>query len=352
MNQLNNKLKKMWPVLVLIVLLILALFIIFLNSTKEEVNKNNIVDEPFVQCVSENKIISSDTKTAEIDEDNFPKKLCSGEIQDEIEEIKKTYYFLINDREYDTRINAETICEDWDVNCHDRSFDLNEENIQQEIKENKYNLINGCLYNDGIRALDFDLRAYYQTNFFGQDLGPKFGVGLTAGTFQATYEWFRFEHDNKLFIFLKNTAGCGGCAFNGHYLEIDLESGKITGKYQDGLYSYFNTILSPDKKRAITVSWDDEDYNTELYLYDFTDFSKKLIFTIPEDRSILDIEYARAQRDDAITWLNNNTISLQLFEKNGGDVVGEKDGVKYELNQDGKLEPIKSGAPIEIKVIK
>lgn len=350
MNQLNEKLKKTCPILALIALIILVLLIVFLNPNKDA-NKNEGLDTTSAPItVTENKTAPNSTKPVEVIVDNFPTRLCATEIQDELEEIKKTYLFQINDKEYDTRINTETTCEDWDFDCPSRSFSLNEENIQKEIEESTYNLVNGCLYKDGLKTLDFDLSAYYKTDFFGFNLDSKLGASLTPGTRQSTFEWFRFENNNKLFLFLKNTAGCGGCAFVGHYLEIDLKTEEIVGKYQEGLNNYFNTILSPDKKRAITISWDEESYKTELYLYDFTDFSKKLITTISEDKSILSVGYGVQPEQGAISWLDNETMVLQLFEKNTGDSTGEVGGVKYIINQEGKNEPIKSGPLQTIRV--
>ena len=352
MNQLKEVSRKTWLALVLGALLILALLIVFLNYNKNA-NNNQVLDTtPKSNTAVENRATPNSTAPVETVIDNFPERLCATEIQAEIEEIKQTYLFQINDKEYDTRIYAETICQDWDIDCQNRSFILNEENIQKEITESKYTLVNGCLYKNGLKTLDFDLSAYYKTDFFGSNLESKLGAGLTPGTLQSTFEWFRFENDNKLFIFLKNTAGCGGCVFIGHYLEIDLETEKIVGKYQDGLNNYFNTILSPDKKRAITISWKNESYDTELYLYDFTDFSKKLVYSIPEDKSILGVGYGVQPEEGAISWLNNKTIALQLFEKSmESGVAGEIGGVKYRINEEGESEPIKAGAAQEIKVI-
>jgi hypothetical protein len=350
MNQLKETLKKILPILTLVALVVIALLVIFFNYNRDT-SKNEILDEISAPInIIENKTITNNSKPTEIVVDNLPTRLCAKIIQDEIEEIKKTYLFQINSNEYDTRITKATICSDWDSNCYNRSFSLNEERIQKEIENSKYNLINGCLYKDGLRVFDFDLSVYYKTDFFGLNLESKFGESLTPGTTQSTFEWFRFEDNNKLFIFLKNMAGCGGCAFVGHYLEIDLETEEIVGKYQDGLDNYFNTILSPNKKRAITVYWDKGSYKTELYLYDFTNFSKKLITTISEDKAILYVGHGVQPEQGAISWLDDNTIALQLFEKNIDGINGEIGGVKYIINQEGKNEPIKSGVAQKISV--
>lgn len=286
----------------------------------------------------------------EAKQDNNLKELCAVEIEEEIENVKKEYIFLINDKEYDSRISANTVCNESDEDCHKRSFSLNEIDIKKEIENNQYNLVNGCLYKDGLKVLNYSLNAYDDAGFFVEDV--EINVGVNPEAFYLSSEWFRFEHDNKLFIFLKNTAGCGGCAFNGHYLSIDLKTNEIEAKYQAGLYNYFNTILSPDKKHAIVVSWDEPGYKTSLYVYDFINFSEKLIFNVAEDKSILYVGLGTQPYDGAIKWLDNENISLQLFEKNlESSVTGEVHGVKLELNQGNKYEAVKSGEAIKIKVV-
>jgi len=356
MNNLKEVLKKWWPLILAVVLalaILLTAFIYSKNLKDPKVTEENYVSDNLapIELMSDTVQLEENIENAE---NIISEEICAENIQDELKESKGNYVLQVNDQVYDTRINDATICQSHDENCHNRSFSINENKIQAEINTNKYNLINGCLYKNGIKALDSDLNSYYKTDFFGLNLESKFGASLTPGTLQSTFEWFRFENNNKLFIFLKNTASCGGCVFVGHYLVIDLKTEEISGKYQDGMTNPFNTILSPDNKGAITVSWDNVSYKTDLYLENFTDFSKKSIYTVPSDKAILYVGYGVQPETGAISWINNKTIAVQLFEKNidGNSVNGEIGGVKYILTADGKNEAIKSGSVQKIEVVK
>lgn len=183
-----------------------------------------------------------------------------------------------------------------------------EEAIRAEVSSNQYNIVNGCLYRNNDRVFEYNLLVYDFAGFFDE----KTSLGEWAE------EWFRFTENQNLYIFLKGAAGCGGCVFNGPYLVVDLESETIEMKYADLPYLP-KLILSPSKKLAIEVDWADylsEDNLIKLYLYDFlTTQRTNLVYELPDDKTILIQGHGVYVIKDAISWLNNSTIQIQLFEK-------------------------------------
>lgn len=374
--------KKQWLIILVAIVLGILSFIYFNQLSKE--NKNNIQEDGLLMEETGNKISigedleniesdesdesdfkiinkerelteyekkiysSYDKQVQEIEENDPVRQLCAVKIDDKIEQVKENYVFYVNNRDYDTRINANTNCQKYELNCYEKSYLLNKDKINQEIAENEYNLVNGCLYKNGVKVLNYDLVSYSKIGYFTYDPGVK--NGLDGDVLQYTNEWFRFQNNNKLFIFLTNTAPCGGCAYNGHYLEIDLASDRIQGKYQDGLYKYNYTFLSPNKKHAIVVDWDKNTIKTSLYLYDFTNFSKRLIYTVPEDKSILESPYYLPPLD-VIAWIDNKTVKIQLYEKAISKVNSEINTIKHIETDDNKIGPaIESGEPVVLNI--
>jgi len=237
----------------------------------------------------------------------------------------------VNGLNYDKKNN----CIRWSKDCEEEILNSEEKQIQKVINANRFNVVNGCLYDGQNKALNYNLFAYSHTEYFGQKIDR---IGEYAD------EWFRFEDNNKLYIFLKGAAGCGGCVFNGPYLIINLSSGLIEGKYFDLPYLP-NLVLSPNKKVAIEATWDEDGNNTKLYLFDFTiNKRKKLIYEIPKDKSILIQGDGVYLANGAINWDNDSTIKIQLYEK------GTDGYSKYEYIDNIGSQYFKSGEPITIKV--
>ncbi len=259
---------------------------------------------------------------------------CSNDIEDEIKSTERKMSFYggrtVNGLNYDRKNN----CIRWSKDCEEEILNSEEKQIQKIINANKFNVVNGCLYDGQNKALNYNLFAYTPTEYFGQKIDR---IGGYAD------EWFRFEDNNKLYIFLKGAAECGGCVFNGPYLIINLNSGSIEGKYSDLPYLLY-LILSPNKKVAIEATWD-EDNDTKLYLYNFvTNKREKLIYEIPEDKSVLVQGHGVYLMEDAITWVDNSSVKVQLYEK-GADGYS-----KYEYIDNIGNQYFKSGEPITIKI--
>ncbi|MBD3231406.1 hypothetical protein GF322_01970 [Candidatus Dependentiae bacterium] len=259
---------------------------------------------------------------------------CSNNIKDEVKstENKMSFYGgrTVNGLKYDKKNN----CIRWNKDCEEEILNSEEKQIQKIINRNRFNVINGCLYDGQNKALKYNLFAYTHTDFFGQK---------TDGIGEAANEWFRFEHNNNLYIFLKGGAGCGGCVFNGPYLIINLNSGAIKGEYSDLPYLPY-LVLSPNKKMALEANWD-EGNNTKIYLFDFiTNKREKLIFEIPKDKSILVQGHGVYLMEDAVIWVDNSTVKIQLYEQ-------ATDGyAKSEYIDNVGIQYFKAGEPVIVKI--
>lgn len=208
-------------------------------------------------------------------------------------------------------------------------LDWNEETIAR-LYQNDYNVIDGCLYKNGSRAMKYSLHLYARTNFFGEI--DENNLNARLGTTNLN-EWFRFSRDGKLHVFLWSGAGCGGCVFNGRYLQIDQKTGAVEGKYVDMPYMMY-LILSPDRTQAIHSVMSDND-GADLYLYDFIALKDtKKLYTVPQGKILYAWGDGPWLFDDAITW-NDGDVYVQLYEKIGdtGDWMNDY---------------IKSGTPIKI----
>ena len=128
------------------------------------------------------------------------------------------------------------------------------------------------------------------------------------------------------------------------YLIIDLNSGLVEGKVADLPYLPY-LVLSPNKKIAIESDWDDS-YITKLYLFDFLNNKRgKLLFEVPEDKTILIGGHGVFLSEGAIIWSNSSEIKIQLYEKS------ETGGLaKSEYIKDIGPQYFKSGEPIIIKI--
>jgi TM2 domain-containing membrane protein YozV len=209
-----------------------------------------------------------------------------------------------------------------------------EEFLGDELANNEYNLINGCLYKgkENIKIFNWTIHSMAKAGDFGEQYSltstDRWGIGETAS------EWFRFEDEGILYIFFKGAAGCGGCIFNGPYLKINLSNGEIVKSSAEIPYIPY-LISSPDLKKAIEVEFD-QDYdeqkgdmvnNINLYKYDFISLKRSpLILKVPEGKSIIQCGHGCYIPEGAIEWLDNQTIKVQPMEHNGfGNVINLTD---------------------------
>ena len=220
--------------------------------------------------------------------------------------------------------------------------------LDEALGEQDYDILNGCLYYRDRRVFEENLFTKviygdFSEQYFLTKAPPdeRKTMGETAS------EWFRFEYNGKLYIFLRGGAGCGGCAYDGPYLAIDLRTGKIETKDADLPYLPFN-VFSPDRKKSITFDYGNNSVNESgvknvtLSAFDFLTFAKKEIYAVPDDSSVLGMGMGVYLIDNAVTWLDDNHVRIQLYEGEGaseGVPVIDKQGVtNYEFTPQG--EPI------------
>jgi hypothetical protein len=279
-----------------------------------------------------NNLINSDYFERKTSPDRI---ICSNNIDDEIKisqsSIRLYGVINLNGTNYDKQFQCT-------ISGQDCVKEINEEQqqIQKVVNANRFNLINGCLYDGKNKALNYNLFTYMHTEYFGQKI---------ENPMEVADEWFRFEDDNNLYVYLSGAGGCGGCIFNGQYLKIDLESGLIEGKYSDLPFLPY-LILSPNKKVAIEATFDKDSKNAKLYVFDFlTNSRQELVYTVSEDVTIFTQGDGVYVVNDAINWEDDSRLMVQLYEK---DTEGF---AKYKLIDNVTQEFITSGAPISIKVV-
>lgn len=174
--------------------------------------------------------------------------------------------------------------------------------FQNIIDSNRFNILNGCLYDGESKALNYNLLAYQETDFFG----------TKAQGLELLNEWFRYQDANNLYIYLQGGRG-NGQSFNGSYLVLNLNSGQIQGQSVK-LPNTQNLILSPNKKKAI------EAQASQLYLFDFIKAKQeKPIYQIPTSEAIFDCIYGEVLIPEAITWQDDSTIIVQSYKEDSFD---------------------------------
>lgn len=162
-------------------------------------------------------------------------------------------------------------------------------------------------------------------------------------------EWFRVDDENKLYIYLYGAAGCGGCVFNGPYLEIDKNKNSIKGKIANIPYLP-NLVLSPSKKFAAEVSLEHDVTgkleSINILLYEFISNKRvKKIFELPKGKTIVGLGDGSYIIDGAVEWIDESTLRIQMYE------ASEEEGMSGYAKYEGEnFAPIKSGEPVMIKI--
>lgn len=214
-------------------------------------------------------------------------------------------------------------------------------NIQDSIAKNRFNIVNGCLYDGEKRMLEKTmLYQYHNTNLFINNPREK-NMG------ESIDEWFRFKNNDKIFIYLRGKSRCNGCLFNGLYIVINKETGSVKGKINN-LLTDSEMILSPNNKLAIEISYPKgENYkkdNIDIWIHDFIHNKKRRLLKIPKSKTILAMEDKSSLVDKAIVWTSKRTVEIQLFEKDEKSGFAKKESfqkVDYTYSN-----YIKSGNPI------
>lgn len=209
-------------------------------------------------------------------------------------------------------------------------------NIQNSLANNRFNIVNGCLYDGEKRMMEKTiLYQYNNTDFFVNNLREK-NMG------ESVDEWFRFKKNDKIFIYLQGKSRCDGCVFSGLYIVINKKTGAVKGEINNSLGSS-NIILSPNNKLAIEIPYlEDENYRKDdmyIWLHDFVHNKKTKLLKIPKNKTILSMEDNKSKMKNSVVWTDKRTVEIQLFEKNESDRL-----VKNEDHNYGSY--VKSGNPI------
>lgn len=235
---------------------------------------------------------------------------CNKKLSDMIN--NKSYHFYINGCDYNNGVTYKPRGLFDNPDCSD--------SLEEELKRNEYNFVNGCLYHNEDRVFQYNLFLSEKIDMRGEDIK----------------EWFRFKDKNKLFIFLRSGAGCGGCIYNGPYLVIDLNSGDVQVKNADLPYLP-HLVLSPDKKSAIEFTYNSKLGDTgdiigdiKLYLYDFIKLERtSLVYEIPENYTIVSMGHGFYLQAGSVVFLDDTKIGIQLYEKNERGTVKQD----YSINE-------------------
>jgi hypothetical protein len=208
-----------------------------------------------------------------------------------------------------------------------------------------YQIAEGYLYLDGELVFDKKLFELVLAGDFGQSYHTRLSDEGGPKTFGPNVEeWFRFAAEGDLFIFLMGKADCGQCGFVGPYLVIDETSGEVQMHSDDlpgGSGDEGNLFLNTGTPYAIHVvyeySWSAEEgsdwWNEQIYLYDFSTLKSTLLYSVPEEQTLVMCEMVCGARHDTVEWLNDETVQLNLFDKQES-LANEGHGFS--------IEPIKS----------
>ncbi len=223
-------------------------------------------------------------------------------------------------------VKARKECIEDEESCYDI-----ESPLYYQLNNNAYNLINGCLYKGDEKVFDYNLLVKRGMGYFSDEDNLEIPENRIGHTWENASEWFRFEDDNNLYIYLKGGAGCGGCIFNGPYLKIDLNTGEVEGYKMKKEYIP-NVELSLDKKKAIITEFfysldNDTGLSSrgaiKLYLYDFVKNKRvREVYEVPGDKTILFEGMGANVIDNSITWVDENRIQI----------------INYDISSDGEAE--------------
>lgn len=241
-----------------------------------------------------------------------PNKICSATVDEAINDervVSGKRDIIINGKHF----HGMTGCLNWNESCDK----IEGEKVQKkgEVDKHRYNIVNSCLYDNGKRVSEKNLLLRKLDGEFEPE--PGFGDDIKADIShypEFLEEWMRYEHDGKLYIYLETGAGCGGCYFNGPYLEIDEKSGNVLLK-EANLPWILTLILSPDKKMAIEVEMSRDGDGKHIFLYDIIARKRvKEIHTVPDNMTVVYDGDGTYPIPDSFAWLDDKTIKITQFK--------------------------------------
>lgn len=336
-------------------------------TSRAEINENLLAQKKLAESIEQ-----ANTKKAQIEEDELRKNgdysILINELLDGVDvkemdilnnpniicPIKKADAVNFkNELEVNNKkFSANYYC----LNFKDRCDEVVEENeaIKKELDRNIYTIVNGCLYKEDKSIFTYNLLLKKELGYFdGLDNLENQVKPIVEDLWNSVYEIFRYEDNNKLFIYLGGKGDCGSCIYNGPFLEIDSVNNNIIGGSMDLPYTP-NLFVYLNSPKAVEVVFDytQDKSDITLYTYDILKGEREnLIYKIPSDKTILVIDSKGIHPiKDSIIWLTRDVISVQQYERSslvGQEAIVNDAMVGWKSNRDGY---IKSGRPKTLSI--
>lgn len=179
--------------------------------------------------------------------------------------------------------------------------------LKSEIAKNRFNILDGCMYDQGSRL--------FEKTIHNMIIDGEFGDSVKIG--EAANEWFRFVSNNNMYFFFVGGAGCGGCSYAGPFLKINLQNGSIEKNTYNDIPYPPNVEISLDKTQAIVLSGTQGSGENagELYLYNFLTGEKvKTILQLVSRDGYQVCGDGCYLADGVVTWVDSQTVSIQKFK--------------------------------------
>jgi len=174
--------------------------------------------------------------------------------------------------------------------------------MQEIIRENRYAVHKNYLWHGNKKLLEDEL-----TVFIKDKNVDDFG------------EWFRYEENNKIYIFLKGGTG-GAWTIDVYHLEINKNNDSVQLRTNNDLSGLGLAGKAFPKKRIIVYN----DYPfkesitppkaEEIYTYDLVAHSKKKILTLKENETTLVCGHSCYLGEELVT-LDNNLLTVRVMKK-------------------------------------
>lgn len=259
---------------------------------------------------------SQNTEAQKAREEAMRNQLCPNGMLDlrnnEYDPYGSRYYYL-NSCTYDSE-TGELKYSSW------FAHNSCEQTYQNEINATRYNIFNGCLYDNGTRVFEKMLHNYV----IDGDFGSFTNIGDQAD------EWFRFEDGQYLYIYLRGGAGCGGCITSGPYLKINLLTHNIEKKSATNVPYPPNVVLSADKTQGVALDKSlSGEGKADFTLYDFrTNEKVKTIFQADSFDGYVVCGDGCYLAEGVISWYDEDTIQIQKFQMDDNGYTLKSDYAK------------------------
>ncbi len=132
-------------------------------------------------------------------------------------------------------------------------------------------------------------------------------------------EWFRYEENNKLFIFLRGSNEVIGFSLK-YYIELDKEKDVAKIQYDNSFpilnspSILFDPPYSPNKENIYFVKFDDKDLES-IYVYNWKNKVETKVLDIPKNETLVSCGEGCWVTSGLISWIDNNHIKVKTFKR-------------------------------------